>query len=34
MGTKASKCWIDPDPCIECEACKPVCPVEAIVYCD
>jgi|SRR6516162_4795297 len=23
--------WIDPDECIDCEACVPVCPVEAIL---
>jgi len=24
--------YIDPDPCIDCEACVPECPVEAIYY--
>ena len=24
--------YIDPDPCIDCEACVPECPVEAIFH--
>lgn len=24
--------YIDPDPCIDCDACRPECPVEAIFY--
>jgi len=29
---KENKLYIDPEECIDCGACEPVCPVEAIFY--
>ena len=29
-NSKESKLYIDPEECIDCGACEPVCPVEAI----
>jgi NAD-dependent dihydropyrimidine dehydrogenase PreA subunit len=30
IGEKEKKLYIDPEECIDCGACEPVCPVEAI----
>jgi len=33
-GARDLQLYIEPDPCIDCAACEPVCPVGAIFYQD
>ena len=32
LSVRVSLLFIDPDPCIDCQACIPECPVQAIYY--